>query len=146
MKTLQGKGITGGRGDGPALVSRMPLNVTASFTKLANLLPGRNSQIRDQHHDLYGQKLRGTVLVFPSCIGSTYPGLLMLELIKDDEAPVAMIVQQADSLLVSGLVLADVWFGKKVPVVQYESDDLFDQVATGQRVEVDADTGTIRIS
>ena len=145
MRTLQGRAITGGKGAGLALVSRMPLNVTASFTKPANLLPGRASQVRDRHHDLYGKRLRGTVLVFPSCIGSTYTGMLMLELIRAGDAPAAMVVQRADSLLVSGLVLADVWFGEKVPLVQYEGDDLFDQVATGQRVEVDADTGAIRI-
>jgi predicted aconitase with swiveling domain len=130
---------------GRALVSRMPLNVTASFTKLANLFPGRGAQVRDRHHDLYGEKLNGKVLVFPSCIGSTYTGLLLLELIKGGEAPVAMVVQQADSLLVSGLVLAEVWFGQKVPLVQYESNDLFEAISSGDEIEVDADNGSIRI-
>ena len=57
-----------------------------------------------------------------------------------------MIVQKADSPLVSGLILAHVWFGKQVPPVQYENADLVDEITIGERVEVNADTGAITIA
>ncbi len=61
MNTLTGRGVFGGRGSGPALVTRMPMNFTAAFTKLANLLPSKRSEIQDRHHELYKKKIKGKV-------------------------------------------------------------------------------------
>lgn len=54
-------------------------------------------------------------------------------------------MQRADSLLVSGAVLAEVWFRKGVPVVEYRGDDLFDRIQTGDSVRVDGETGDISV-
>ncbi|MEW5735583.1 MAG: DUF126 domain-containing protein [Thermodesulfobacteriota bacterium] len=145
MKTLAGKPVLGGKGSGPALVSITPINFTAAFSKPQNILPGRHSEIRDRHHELFGKKIAGTVLVFPAAVGSTYTGMMLLDLMYRGQAPVAMIVQKADSLLVSGPVLAEVWFSRGIPVVQYENPDLFSLIKTGDRVAVDGDKGTITI-
>ena len=60
------------------------------------------------------------MLVFPSCIGSTHTGLVLLDLVSMGRGPAALIVQRNDSLLISGVVLSDVWFGRRIPVVEYE--------------------------
>ena len=146
MITIKGKGIFGGRAGGPALVTRMPMNFTAAFTKLANLLPGKRSEIQDRHHELYKKKITGKVLVFPAAIGSTYTGMVLLQRMYEKGSPAAMIVQRADSLLVSGAVLAETWFSRGVPVVEYGSDDLFEKIKTGDRVEVDGKTGEIKVT
>ena len=145
MVMLNGKPIFGGRGEGLALVTKMPMNFTAAFTKLANLLPHKRSTIQDRHHDLYKKSVKGRVLVFPAAIGSTYTGMVLLQRMYEKAAPAAMIVQRADSLLVSGTVLAEVWFGRGVPVVEYAGDDLLDKIKTGDRVSVDGQTGKICI-
>jgi predicted aconitase with swiveling domain len=143
MTTLKGKTMLGGRASGPALVTRMPLNVTASFSGPANLLPTRRAEVRDRLHELFGKNIQGKVLIFPACIGSTFTGMVLMQLMKDGHAPAAVIVQNADSLLVSGAVLAEVWFKKGIPVIEYQADDIYEQIKTGDQVEVNGDAGEI---
>ena len=145
LTILKGRAYVGGKARGTALVSRMPMNFTASFSSPVNLLPGRRSEIRDRHHDLFGKKIKDTVLVFPAAVGSTLTGMVLLDRMHKGVAPCSLIVQRADSLMVSGAVLAKVWFNKGVPVVEYGKDDLFEKICTGDRVEVDGDTGEIKI-
>ena len=78
MTTLKGRGYVAGTARGRALVTRMPMNFTASFSSPVNLLPGRGSEIRDRHHDLFGRRIKGRVLVFPAAIGSTFTGMVLL--------------------------------------------------------------------
>ena len=143
MTVLQGRSVTGGKASGRALVTRMPMNFTAALTKTQNLI--RRARVQDRHHELYREDLQGRVLVIPSCIGSTYTGMVLLELMFRRAAPAAIVVQQADSLLVSGVVLAEVWFDRGIPVVEYSGEDLFAAITTGDRVEIDGDRGEIRI-
>ena len=145
MNILKGSPVVEGQADGIALVTRQPINFTAAFSKPANLLPGRRSQIQDRHHDLYGHKIKGKILVFPAAIGSTYTGMMLLNLMAAGEAPIGMIVQKADSLLVSGSILAAVWYKAGVPIIACSSDALFDQVQTDCQVTMDGHSGEIRI-
>jgi hypothetical protein len=143
---LQGKGLVRGRGRGPALVTRQPINFTAALTKVPNMLPSRRAEICDRHHELHGRNVAGQVLVFPSCIGSTHTGLVLLELVARGAGPAGMLVQAGDSLLVSGVVLSDVWFDRVIPIVEYAGPDLFDRIADGMTVELDGTTGTITVN
>ena len=145
MIEIQGRVVLPGRGTGPALVTRMPINFTAAFTKPANLIPSRRSAINDHHHELYKKRVKNTVLVFPAAIGSTYTGMMIMQLIFDGAAPAAMIVQNADSLLTSGVVLGDVWFNRSFPVIEYANDDIFEKIHNGDKVEIDGSTGEIKI-
>ena len=146
MSTMQGRGLIGGRAKGPALVTSMAMNFTAAFTKPVNAIPSRRAEIRDRHHELFRKNVKDTVLVFPACIGSTFTGMVLLELMVQGHAPAAMIVRSADPLLVSGPVLADVWFGRPGPVVECDREDLFERIRTGDLVEVDGDAGTIVVA
>jgi predicted aconitase with swiveling domain len=145
MKTLHGKGVFGGSARGKAIVTRMPMNFTAAFTKPLNLVPGREAQVQDRHHELFGKNLRASVLVYPATIGSTYTGMILLELMHKGQSPAAIIVQRADSLMVSGAVLAQTWFGEGIPVVEYTGDDIYDEIFDGAIVEVDGGSGEIII-
>jgi predicted aconitase with swiveling domain len=89
--------------------------------------------------------VQGSVLVFPACIGSTFTGMVLMQLMVERRGPAAIVVQNADSLLVSGAVLADAWFEAGVPVVEYKPDDLFEKIKTGDMVEVDGESGEIKI-
>jgi len=145
MTILRGKGIVKGSGAGPAMVTKMPMNFTAAHSKPHNLLPWKKSEVRDRHHELFKKNIRGTVLVIPACIGSTLTGMILLDLMYRRTAPVAIIAQNADSLLVSGAILADVWFKRGIPIVEYASDDIYEKIRTGDRVEVNGATGEIKI-
>ena len=145
MVTLIGKGIVRGRGCGPALVTQMPINFAAAFAGITSIIPGKRAVMQDRHHEFFKKNLRNTVLVFPTCTGSTFSGMVLMQVMYDHEAPAAIIVQDADSLLISGVILADVWFNSGIPVVEYNLADLFDKIHTGNRVEVCGDTGEISI-
>jgi predicted aconitase with swiveling domain len=142
---LQGKPVLPGKGAGSALVTREPINFTAALTKIANVLPSRRAELRDEHHPLFGKSIAGRVLVFPSCIGSTHTGLVLLDLVSKGRGPAALVVQHCDSLLVSGIVLSDVWFHRGIPIVEYRNDDLFARIVDEDHLEVDGATGEILV-
>lgn len=145
MNVLKGRVVVKGKGAGNALVTEMPINFTAAFTKISNLIPGCKSVIMDRHHELFRKNIKNRVLIFPACIGSTGTGMMLMQVIHDGGAPAAIIVQDADSLLVSGVVLSDVWFGMSFPVVEYHSPDIFKRIRTGDYVVVDGSNGEIRL-
>lgn len=136
---IQGRPIIAGEASGPALVTRQAVNFTAAMCKPANLLPGRKAQMWDVHHELYKAYLDGVVLVFPACIGSTHTGLVLLDLVALGKGPAALLVQDADSLLVSGVALAETWYERSIPIVEVPGEELFDNIAQGQTISVKAD-------
>jgi predicted aconitase with swiveling domain len=143
MKILKGKPVVKGRASGPALITKMPMNFTASFTKPKNLMPFWRSLVQDNRHDLFNKNIKGSVFVYPATIGSTYTGMILLELMNQGAGPAAIIVQNVDPLMAAGPILADVWFGKGIPVIEYPSEDIFDTIRTGALVEVNGFTGEI---
>ncbi len=136
--------VIGGVAAGPAIVTRQPINFTAAMCKVQNMLPSKRAEIRDSHHELFKQNIEDKVLIFPSCVGSTHTGLVLLDLVSMERGPAALVVRQNDSLLISGVVLSDVWFGKKIPVVEFEDERIYDLIADGTNVTVDADRAEIR--
>jgi len=145
MREFQGRGIVGGRARAEALVTAHALNLTAAFSKPPNLVRRWNGVIQDRNHELYKQDIAGRVLIFPQCIGSTYTGMVLLEVINRGRGPAAMVVANADSLLVSGALLAEVWLERKVPLVEVASAEIFSAIRTGDSVEVDGDQGRVRV-
>ncbi len=143
-RVLNARVVIGGHASGKAILSRQPFHFTAALTKPVNILPHKRAEVGDRHHDLHGANLKGKVMVIPSCIGSTHTGLVLLDLVSRGTGPVALVVQAADSLLVSGVILSDVWYGKSIPILEYPGADLFDLVATGDRITID--DGRIEVS
>jgi predicted aconitase with swiveling domain len=137
--------IVDGRARGTALVTRQPINFTAAMCKVPNILPSRRAEIRDAHHELFGRNVAGRVLVFPSCIGSTHTGLVLLDLVSYERGPAALVVERCDSLLISGVVLAEVWFGKSIPIVEFEDPAVYARLANDVEVEVDTGSRVLRI-
>jgi len=140
-----GKTIVTGHAKGPALKTSVPVNFTAAFTKPENLIPFQKSVIRDRHHPWYKINVRGKVLVIPAAIGSTHTGLVLLDLCKDQNGPAAIIVEHPDPLLVSGVVLAEVWYEKSIPIIEYPVSQILDTLEDGQSIEVFGDEGAFAI-
>jgi predicted aconitase with swiveling domain len=136
-KVYQGNIIISGKAEGKAMVTKEPINFTAAFTKISNMLPGKSAEIMDRHHDLFGNNIHNRVLFFPSCIGSTHTGLVLLDLVRMERGPAALVVQKADPILISGIILSEVWYGPKIPIVEYDDADLFEMISNGDEVLVD---------
>lgn len=138
-RIIQGQVIVAGSATGEALVTNQAINFTAAHCKPANLLPGKKSQMHDRHHPLYRAETRGRILIFPSCIGSTHTGLVLLDLISQNIGPAGLIVGQADSLLISGVALAQVWFARSIPIVALPGDSVPGDFISGQGICIKPD-------
>ncbi len=145
MTSLGARIIIDGACDASALVCRQPINFTAALCKVPNLLPFKRAEVRDEHHELFGQNIAGTALVLPSCVGSTYTGLVLLELVSLERGPAALVVQKADPLLVSGVILSQVWYKKSIPILEHPGEDLFNAIWTGDRVRIEPGAGEVVI-
>ncbi len=145
MYTIKGVAIVRGFGSGPALVTRKPINFAAALAGVSSIIPGKRGLIHDRHHELFKKNITNKVLVFPTCIGSTFTGMVLMQLIYKREAPAAIIIQNADTLLVSGAVLSEVWFNYGMPIIQYQEKDIYDKIHTGDKVEVNGDRGEINV-
>ncbi len=145
MTTVTGHPVLKGQATGPALFTDKAFNFTAAFTKPENLLSSKKAEVRDRHHPWFKTNVHNKVLFIPTAIGSTHTGLVLLDLVRLGKGPAAMVVDAADSLLVSGIVLSEVWYGRAIPIVEYPTQELADIVEDGMTVTVDGDTGEIRI-
>ena len=149
MTAIQGRTIVAGAPGrpvrGPLTITDTPVNFTAAFTKLQNVLPRRRAVMLDRHHPLFHENLRGKVLVFPTCIGSTHTGQVLLDLVRRRDGPAALLCEKADSLLVAGVLLSEVWYGPSIPVLELDTRALAALVRDGQLVEVDGARGVVAI-
>jgi len=145
MTSLGATIIIDGACDAPALVTRQPINFPAALCKAPNLLPWKRGEVRDRGHEWFGKNIVGKALVFPACVGSTYTGLVLLEIISLGRGPAALVVQTADPLLLSGVILSEVWFDKSIPVLEHPGAHLFDEISTGDRIRIELGAGKLLV-
>lgn len=126
---LKGRKISGGKARGIALVSRKSL----SF--LGGVEP-QTGVIKDTESDIKGESIRGKILVFPRGKGSTVGSYVIYQLKKNGVAPAAIVVEEAETIVATGAIIAGIPMVDKVDI---------GKIKTGQFVEVDADKGEINV-
>lgn len=145
MKVFHGRPVLPGTVNGEALVSHGGFNTLASFQKSV-IAHSRRAVCSDQNNaDLFGKVLTGTMLCLPQTIGSTTGGLALETVARMGSAPRAMLFSEhIDSLAAAGVVLADVWVGRRIVTVDNLGPEFLDAVHTGDRVWVTQD-GTVSV-
>jgi len=126
---LRGKGVVEGHVIGEALVSSMPI----SFLGGVDSLTGR---VVERGHDLEGRCLAGRVLCFPHGKGSTVGSYVLLALKKRGLAPLAIVNEVADQIVVVGAIIAQIPMVVGVDV---------SALRTGDLLEVDGFKGTVKV-
>jgi predicted aconitase with swiveling domain len=94
----------------------------------------------EKNHDIEGKSIAGKILVMPSGKGSSVvqaDGLFKLA--KNDKAPKAMIIEHADTVLVTGAIIME------IPMVHKVEAKFYKTVIDGDVVSLDADKGIIRL-
>ena len=129
MMVLRGRGVVEGRALGEALVSSM------SISFLGGVDP-RTGIVVERGHDLEGERLAGRVLCFPHGKGSTVGSYVLLALGKRGLAPLALVNEVADPIVVVGAILAGIPMVVGVDV---------GALRTGWLVEVDGSEGLVRV-
>ncbi|MGW0082160.1 aconitase X swivel domain-containing protein [Streptomyces sp. NPDC003393] len=127
---LRGRGIVPGRVEGEALVSH------ETISGWGGIDPATGTVI-ERRHELYGACFTGKVLVFPGAKGSSgWSGFFQATRLMGT-APLAMVFTHLTTKAALGAIVT------RVPTVTELDDDPVARIATGDRVEVDADHGLV---
>ena len=112
---MTGIPVHAGEGGGPLLVLERPL----SFWGGVDPETGR---VSDPRHPQHGESLRGSILVMERAIGSSSSSAIMLELLRNDVAPAAIVLGRTDAILVLGILVAEELGYPSVPLVDVGVD------------------------
>lgn len=134
MSEVRGRVLLPGTTSGPVL----------SFTRPISLWGGvdpKTGVVTDPRHPQRGVSVAGKVVLLPGMIGSSSSGAIMLELLRNSCAPLAIILQHADAILTLGVVVARELGYPTIPVIEADVDAVLR--LGGEALEVTTD-GVVR--
>ncbi len=145
MDKFQGRAVIPGQVRGNVMVSKKGFNVLSSYMG-ALVSNGEQTLCTDQNNpDLFQKDLSGAILCIPQVIGSTTAGMLIQTVAAMGIQPKAMLFSAtAESLAISGVLLADIWENTKIVTVDGLGDRFLESVQEGQTVEV-AEDGVVTL-
>ncbi|WP_175060052.1 DUF126 domain-containing protein [Thermococcus sp. 2319x1] len=126
---LKGRKITRGKAKGVALVSKKPLSFLGGVDPKTGI-------VKDIESDIKGESIKDKILVFPRGKGSTVGSYVIYQLKKNGVAPKAIVVEEAETIVATGAIIAEIPMVDKVDI---------SKIKNGQIVEVDADRGEVII-
>ena len=132
MMKLKGKVINEGNVEGEAIVSRLP------FSFLGDLEMD-TGKIMVKGHDLEGENIKGKILVFPTGKGSTAAGNVLFEAKLKGNAPIGMIIKEAEPVIAMVAIMND------IPAIHNLSRNPVEAIKTGDHIKLDADAGVVQI-
>jgi predicted aconitase with swiveling domain len=142
-RSFKGRAILPGNLEGEALVTHVGFNAYASFYTSIHVQVETAQCADSGNQELYGKNLTDKVICLPKTIGSTSAGAVWQRVAHMGIAPKAMLFSQPiDSLAAGGLIVADVWAGKRIVAVDQLGDEFLDSVRDGDRVVIRED-GTV---
>ena len=134
-RSIPGRAIVAGEVSGRLIVTSEPLSFWGGYDPVTG-------EITDRTHPLSGVNAAGSVLAVPETRGSSTTTAVLLEAIRAETAPAALVTRGIDSFLALAAVVAQEMYGITLPVVALQDDD-FDALVPGGRVHVHED-GTLR--
>jgi predicted aconitase with swiveling domain len=119
------KVLVSGKVEGIVLKSENPINFLGTVDKKTGI-------VSDKNHDLFEKRVKGTILVFPSGVGSSVGAYTIYSIKSNNAAPLAMICQKADLTVATGCALAN------IPLITI-SDEEFSSIKNGMKLSFDTD-------
>jgi predicted aconitase with swiveling domain len=104
------------------------------------LIAPKSGVVIEKGHDLEGQSVAGKVLIFPTGKGSSVvqaDGLYQLQM--HGNAPKAMIIEHADTVLVASAIIMGIPVVDKLPQAFYKT------IESGQTVTVDSHNAIVEV-
>ena len=124
---IRGRGIAGGRGKGPLLVSPVPLSFLSGVDPESGI-------IVEKGHPLQGACIAGTVLAFPYGKGSTVGSYVLYALSRNRHAPAAIVNTEAEPIIATGAIIGE------IPMIDH-IDIPMNRLRSGVQVQVNGDSG-----
>lgn len=115
-RTLIGRPVVAGSAKGAALVSKEPISFWGGVCP-------RTGEVIDRRHELSGANITGKVFVFPTGKGSSTSSAVLMQSIRADVAPAAIINTSADPMLALGSIVSDELYHRAVPIVILKQKD-----------------------
>ncbi len=143
MNIFKGRPVIGGSVAGEALVTEHGFNPLATFQRDV-ILRRKETRCGDQNNpDLAGKPITGKILVIPQAVGSTTGGLVLQEAVALGVNPAAIICAlPCDTLTATGGILAKIWNGRRMVIVDGVGSEILRRVKTGDHLTISED-GTI---
>ena len=135
-RVIQAKPLVAGAASGEALISSEPLSFWGGYDH-------RDGSIIDRRHPLNGKVAAGKILGIPFTRGSSTTTAVLVESVKANTAPAAIICNRIEAFLSLAAIVADELYGQRIPIVVIEPEE-FDTLKTGQRIAICGD-GSILI-
>jgi len=131
---MRGKPIIKGRAEGEVLVSTEPLSFWGGYDY-------HTGEIIDRRHPLSGVIAAGRVLAVPFTRGSSTTTAVLLEAVRAQTAPAAILTTGADSFFALASIVADEMYGQPIPIVALDPAN-FATLRTGDHLVID-EQGTV---
>jgi len=145
-KTFKGRPLLAGDLKGKVLASKQPLNTTGSY--LENLFGGKKDSAPctdPNNKEFYKKDLSGAIICTTTTVGSSLGGAALMGVGSLGVGPKAMLFSQhVDSVSISGLLMDDIWNGKRVIAIDLLGDDFLNAVKSGDTVSIKKD-GTVEV-
>ena len=145
-KTFKGRALLPGNLEGTALVSKQPFNTTASY--FTNMFAGntKDAPCTDANNkDLFEKDLSGAIICTPQTVGSTMGAGAIMGMNEIGVGVKAFLFSShIDSIAAGGLIIDDVWNGRRVITVDLLGDEFMETVKTGDPISIKED-GTVEV-
>ena len=145
-KSFKGRPLLGGDLKGKALASKQPFNTTGSY--LENLFGGNTTSAPctdPNNKDFYRKELTGALICTTTTVGSSMGGGALMGMQSLGMGPQALLFSQhIDSVSYAGLLMDDIWYGKRVITIDLLGDEFLDTVKSGDPLSIHAD-GTVEV-
>jgi len=145
-KTFKGRPLLAGNLEGKALASKQPLNTTGSY--LENLFGGNTTSAPctdPNNKEFYKKDLAGAIICTTTTVGSSLGGAALMGVGDLGMGPKAMLFSEhVDSVSIAGLLMDDIWNGKRVIAIDLLGDEFLDAVKTGDPLSIKED-GTVEV-
>jgi len=129
MEVLKGRVISPGKVEGESLASKEPIGFYGGVDAKTGLFI-------EKGHELEGQSVKGKILVFPCGKGSTVGSYVIYGLARNNQAPLAILNKETETIVATGVILAGIPCMDGIPV---------EKISTGDHLVVDANAGTVTI-
>ncbi len=145
-KSFKGRALLPGNLKGKALASKQPFNTSGSY--LENLFGGRKDSAPctdPNNKEFYKKELSGAIICTTVTVGSSLGGASLMGVGSLGLGPKAMLFSQhIDSVSYAGLLMDDVWNGRRVITVDLLGDEFLDTVKSGDAIAIHED-GTVEV-
>ena len=131
--SLRCKVIVGGSASGRMLVTKQPINFLSSVDHLTGM-------ITDTNHELFGQCLKNSLLVFPYAVGSSVGAYSIFALRSNGVSPSGIIcTSKTDITTASGCAIAN------IPLLELQKDQEMPEMKNFNKAIIDGESGTLEI-